>query len=165
LRDDTFRSLPHNVAEEYLLQDGDILFARSGATVGKTFIYSIAFGPACFAGYLIRVRVNTMMCTAEWLYMYSQTAGYWGYVGGSQIQATTQNVSAEKYANMRVPIPPIEEQRYILSHLVERLREFDELGEESRRTIVLLQERRAALISAAVIGKIDVRGLKGKEAA
>jgi type I restriction enzyme S subunit len=58
LRVDTFKSLPEDVARLYLLKSGDILFARSGATVGKSFMYHESWGRACYAGYLIRLRVN-----------------------------------------------------------------------------------------------------------
>ena len=58
LRPETFRSLPSEIAEPYLLREGDILLARSGATVGKTFIYRKEWGKACFAGYLIRFPCN-----------------------------------------------------------------------------------------------------------
>ena len=58
LRDETFRSLPPEVAEGYLLQPNDILLARSGATVGKSFIYKESWGTACYAGYLIRARID-----------------------------------------------------------------------------------------------------------
>lgn len=54
LRDDTFASLPKHIACEYFLKDGDLLFARSGATVGKTFLFHNYSGLACFAGYLIK---------------------------------------------------------------------------------------------------------------
>src|SRR5690606_29976436 len=57
LRDDTFKSLPPDVARPYLLKDGDVLLARSGATVGKSFIYRRDMGDACYAGYLIRARL------------------------------------------------------------------------------------------------------------
>src|SRR5438128_456545 len=56
LKEETFRSLPEDVAASFLLEDGDFLFARSGATVGKAFMYSAKWGRACFAGYLIRCR-------------------------------------------------------------------------------------------------------------
>jgi len=48
LRENTFRSLPHEVAREALLEPSDVLFARSGATVGKTFIFRNYEGDACF---------------------------------------------------------------------------------------------------------------------
>jgi type I restriction enzyme S subunit len=159
LRDDTFRSLPHDIAAPYLLEDGDVLLARSGATVGKSFTYSREWGSACFAGYLIRARMREVVCRARWLHFYCQTLGYWAYVGGSQIQATIQNVSAEKYANLWLPVPPPSEQDVIMDKLAETTNELENLTAEAMRAIILLQERRSALISAAVTGQIDVRGL------
>ena len=159
LRNDTFRSLPHDIAAPYLLEDGDVLLARSGATVGKSFTYSREWGTACFAGYLIRARMREDVCRARWLHFYCQTLGYWAYVGGSQIQATIQNVSAEKYANLWLPVPPLSEQVVIMDKLTETTNELGNLTSEAMRTINLLAERRSALISAAVTGQIDVRGL------
>src|SRR5207249_695556 len=59
LREETFKSLPGGVAEEYLLREGDVLFARSGATAGKTFLYRDSWGKCAYAGYLIRARLET----------------------------------------------------------------------------------------------------------
>ena len=57
LRNDTFASLPEEIARDYWVNDGDVLFARSGATVGKTFLFRNYQGRACFAGYLDRKSV------------------------------------------------------------------------------------------------------------
>ena len=165
LRGDTFKSLPTEVAEPYLLREGDVLLARSGATVGKSFIYSRKWGTACFAGYLIRARLRDYQCRTKWLYYFCQTNAYWGYVIGSQIQATIQNVSAEKYANVYLPLPPADEQSLIVKFLDRETAKIDTLAAEAQRAMDLLQERRTALISAAVTGKIDVRGLVETEAA
>jgi restriction endonuclease S subunit len=78
-------------------------------------------------------------------------------VVGSQIQATIQNVSAEKYANLYLAVPSIAEQTAIIEFLETELAKFDTLTAEAQRAIDLLQERRTALISAAVTGQIDVR--------
>lgn len=58
LRPETFRSLPLEKAMPYLLKEGDLLFARSGATSGKTFLYNEDWGVCAYAGYLIRARMN-----------------------------------------------------------------------------------------------------------
>lgn len=150
LRDETFKSLPTEVAEPYLLKEGDVLLARSGATVGKSFIYSREWGTACFAGYLIRARLRDSHCMPTWLYYYCQTDGYWGYVVGSQIQSTIQNVSAEKYANLYLPLPPRDEQAKIASFLDRETSKIDGLVGEQRRLIELLKEKRQAVISHAV---------------
>lgn len=150
LRDETFKSLPAEIAEPFLLKEGDILLARSGATVGKSFIYSEQWGKACFAGYLIRARLLPSQCMPTWLYYFFQTDGYWGYVTGSQIQATIQNVSAEKYANLFLPLPPLPEQRAIASFLDRETSKIDALVAEQRKLIELLKEKRQAVISHAV---------------
>ncbi|MFI3184621.1 MAG: restriction endonuclease subunit S, partial [Methylococcaceae bacterium] len=150
LRDDTFKSLPVEIAEQYLLKEGDILLARSGATVGKSFIYSAQWGTACFAGYLIRARLKHTICLPRWLYYFCQTKGYWGYVVGCQIQATIQNVSAEKYANLYLPFPQISEQTQIAAFLDRETKKIDELVAEQRRLMELLKEKRQAVISHAV---------------
>jgi type I restriction enzyme S subunit len=59
---------------------------------------------------------------------------------------------------LRVPFPPLAEQSAIVSHLATANAKFDTLTAEAQRAIDLLQERRTALISAAVTGQIDVRG-------
>ena len=150
LRDETFKSLPTEVAEPYLLKEGDVLLARSGATVGKSFIYSKEWGKACFAGYLIRARLRDSHCMPTWLYYFCQTNGYWAYVVGSQIQATIQNVSAEKYANLYLPLAPRAEQTLIASFLDRETSKIDGLVGEQRRLIELLKEKRQAVISHAV---------------
>lgn len=159
LRDDTFRSLPRDIAKPYLLTDGDVLLARSGATVGKTFIYRNDWGECCFAGYLIRARLDKTAMKPSLFYFCCQTTFYWQFINSSQIQATIQNVSAEKYANLFLPCPPLDEQNRIVAYINCETAKLDTLTAEAKRGIELLQERRTALISAAVTGKIDVRGL------
>jgi len=156
LREETFRSLPPETAAPYLLEDGDILFARSGATVGKAFLYKSAWGAACFAGYLIRLRCNTRVVQAEFVYDYAQTEVYWGQIREGTIQATIQNFSADKYGNLAVAVPPIEDQQRIIAHILRKTARLDLIRSSTERAIALLKERRAALIAAAVTGQIDL---------
>jgi type I restriction enzyme S subunit len=74
-------------------------------------------------------------------------------------------ITGAQVKDQRVPCPPIEEQLAIAAYLCLETNKIDRLRIEAQRGIDLLQERRSALISAAVTGKIDVRGLVGKEAA
>ncbi|AWI09039.1 restriction endonuclease subunit S [Ereboglobus luteus] len=157
LHDDTFKSLPLEIAIPYLLEHGDILLARSGATVGKAAAYRAEWGKCCFAGYLIRLRCKLIKTTPMWVILFTQSSSYWAQIKEGTIQATIQNFSAEKYAEMRIPLPPLAEQTAILRHLESETTKFDTLIAEAQRAIDLLQERRTALISAAVTGQIDVR--------
>jgi len=155
LRDETFKSIPEDVARPYLLSEGDLLFARSGATVGKTFLYQDSWGRAAYAGYLIRARMNQRKMLSRLAAHFSRSTNYWDWLRSNVIQATIQNVSAEKYAGLFLSVPPIEEQENILKFLDRETARIDALIEKKRRQIELLQEKRAALISHAVTKGLD----------
>jgi type I restriction enzyme S subunit len=160
LRDETFRSLPPEIAEPYLLETGDVLFARSGATVGKTFIYRPEWGEACFAGYLIRFRSAQELVLPDFVYYFSLSDIYWQQVESGTIQATIQNFSAEKYAELIVCLPPPSEQKAIVDFLIDAEQRTSTLLAEIRSSIERLKERRAALITAAVTGQIDTEQMR-----
>lgn len=164
LREETFRSLPQEVAENYLLSDGDILLARSGATVGKSFIYKPSWGVAAYAGYLIRARMSGQM-EADFAYLFLQSSCYWQWLNSVFIQATIQNVSAEKYANLILPVPPIDEQLSIVTYLLSQLRRIDAQRAKASLAVDRLIEYRSAIITNAVTGKIDVRGFQNPQLA
>jgi restriction endonuclease S subunit len=157
LRNDTFKSLPVDVAGEYLLREGDLLFARSGATAGKTFLYRRSWGTCAYAGYLIRARLDTTRAYPEFVRYFTASSSYWQWLSAAFIQATIQNVSAEKYASLVMTQPPYQDQRAIAAFLDRETARIDALVAKVREAIERLKELRTALISAAVTGKIDVR--------
>jgi type I restriction enzyme S subunit len=71
----------------------------------------------------------------------------------------TKVLRIEAWTSMPLPIPPLKEQKKIVAWIIKYFDTLDTLTAEAQRAITLLQERRSALISAAVTGKIDVRGL------
>ena len=155
LREDTFKTLPWDKAYSYLLSDGDILLARSGATVGKSFLYRETNGAACFAGYLIKASCDEEKALPKYIYAYLQSHSYWEYISGSNIQSTIQNVSAEKYSSMVLPVPQREEQATIAATLDRETARIDGLIEKKTRFIELLKEKRQALITHAVTKGLD----------
>ena len=157
LRPETFKSLPSEIAEPYLLREGDVLLARSGATVGKTFIYRKEWGKACFAGYLIRFPCNRDLLLPDFLFAFTRSHIYWSQIRGGTIQATIQNFNAEKYGELLLPLPPLTEQHTIVSYLDVEGTRIDTLIEKIKKSVTLLREYRTSLISTAVTGKIDVR--------
>ncbi len=155
LRDDTFKSIPQDIAKGYLLEEGDLLFARSGATVGKTFIYNHSWGVCCFAGYLIRFRANASKVSARYLYYFTKSSAYWNWLNSSFTKSTIQNASADKYKSLPVSVPNIESQREVLNFLDESCKRIDSLISKKQRLIELLKEKRAAIISRAVTKGLD----------
>lgn len=160
LHDETFRSIPEDIAEPFILSEGDILMARSGATVGKTFIYSDDWGVAAYAGYLIRFRVDLELMEPNFAYLFFQTSTFWANINSTLIQSTIQNFSAEKYANILMPVPPKDEQEIILTNTSHLLRKLDGMVKKAQEAIEKLEEYRSAIITSAVTGKIDVREIE-----
>ncbi len=156
LKQETFRSLPMEIAKDYLLEDGDVLFARSGATSGKTSLYRLEWGTCAYAGYLIRARLEKTRIDPQFLRHFTDSGAYWQWLASSLIQATIQNVSAEKYADLALPMPTIEEQRTIAAYLDKATAKLDALAAKAEEGIALLKERRSALISEVVTGKVRV---------
>lgn len=103
----------------YLLAPGDLLLARSGAT-GQCFLFNDSSAKAAFAGYLIRAQVARDLVLAEFIRYFSESAGYWSQIRQGAIQATIQNMSVERYANIPVPLPSLDRQRWTSPRLPAR---------------------------------------------
>ena len=154
LRDETFRSLPPEVAQGFLLQPNDILLARSGATVGKSFVYKISWGVACYAGYLIRARIKKKH-DARYFYWFLNSIFYWEWVGSTFIQSTIQNINADRYANLQIPHPSDNcEQKEIVDFIEVSCAAIDRQWELIARSLERLNEHRSAMITAAVTGQL-----------
>lgn len=155
LKEETYRSLPMNKAEPYLLKKGDLLFARSGATVGKAFLFEEDYA-ACYAGYLIKAHMDLQKVLPKFVYLYTQTFAYQRWKESISIQATIQNISGERYANMQIPMPTLEEQNNIIDMLTPKMQRFDSAISNCQRQITLLQERKQIIINEVVTGKVKV---------
>ena len=80
--------------EQELLEEGDILFARTGATVGKTLMYKEAFGKCLFAGYLIRYRLKKEMILPKFLFYITHSDNYYKWVLENQ-KATLDSLKSK----------------------------------------------------------------------
>ncbi|WP_291561609.1 restriction endonuclease subunit S [Bacteroides sp.] len=155
LRDDTFKSLPLEKAKEYMLNKGDLLFARSGATVGKTFLYKEDYA-ACFAGYLIKARCNKNELLPNFVFYYTLSNVYQNWKNSIFIQSTIQNIGADKYSVMPIIVPSLSEQQSIANYLVQKCSEIDELISIKQQKIEKLKDYKKSLIFECVTGKRKV---------
>ena len=99
----------------YLLKEGDFLFARSGATVGKTFRYSENQGPCVFAGYLIRFQLDPDVMSSKFLSFLCRTEFYAKWVANSSRAVAQPNINAKIFSSLPVIVPPLLEQQKFLS--------------------------------------------------
>ena len=153
LRDDLQKqSLTEEQANGFILEDNDILFARSGGTVGKAFIYKSIYGRCAFAGYLIRAQINKHN-ESKFIYYYTQSSSYDEWKKQIFIQATIQNIGADRYSTLEIPIPPLSEQQHIASYLEGKCAEIDSLIALKQQKIEKLKEYKKSVIYEAVTGK------------
>ena len=99
---------PSQFDEKYLLNTGDILFARSGATVGKTFLYSKKkHGPARYAGYLIRLIPNHSLVNPNFVDHFTKTKYYNDFIAKVQNAVAQPNINAKQYSELDFILPPL----------------------------------------------------------
>lgn len=148
--------LANDKAEPYILSDKDILFARSGGTVGKSFMYREEYGRSAFAGYLIKAKCNQQKLIPEYLLYYTQSSLYEIWKNMIFIQATIQNIGANKYSNMEMVVMPISEQKIIVEYLNDKCSKVDELISIKQQKIEKLNQYKKSLIYEYVTGKKEV---------
>lgn len=143
-------SLTEQMAKDYILNDNDILFARSGATVGKTFLYKSEYGRSAFAGYLIRATLDKRKTIPKFIFYYTLSEGYDLWKKYIFIQSTIQNIGADKYMNLVIPITSIDEQKKIVDYLDEKVGEIDSVITKTRETLEDYKKYKQAIITEAV---------------
>ena len=149
-------SLSEESAKDYILEDGDILFARSGATVGKTFIYYQSYGRSAYAGYLIKASLNNKV-SPKFVYYYTCSSLYEIWKNSIFIQSTIQNIGADRYANLPVPVPKtLQEQEEIADYLDAKCAEIDRLIVKKEQLVKELEGYKKSLIYEVVTGKREV---------
>ena len=148
-------SLSEEDANDYILQDGDVLFARSGATVGKAFIYKKEYGRAAFAGYLIKATLNGELLP-DLLFYYTQSSIYDEWKKQIFVQATIQNIGADRYRELPIILHPPEEQREIVSYLATKCSEIDSLIRKKEFLLNEFDSCKKSLIFEYVTGKKEV---------
>ena len=140
----------------YELQDGDLLFARSGGTVGKTFLYRSDYGRSAFAGYLIKGSCNKAKLLPEYLYYYTQSSLYALWKESIFVQSTIQNIGANRYSMLPVITPSISEQYTIVSFIKAQCHYIDLLIDKKLQKNEKLNQYKKSLIYDYVTGKKEV---------
>ncbi|MGV0937339.1 restriction endonuclease subunit S [Empedobacter falsenii] len=159
LSEDKKLSLTWQQGKDYLLKDGDILFARSGATVGKSYQFktSMSFEKHySFAGYLIKAEADEKIILSDYLYLYTNSNLFDNWKSAIFNKATIENIGADKYSTLSIVVPPVKEQKEILS-------KYNSKDEKITRAILLkqqeiekLKEYKTVLVDNVVTGKVKI---------
>lgn len=124
-----------NVEEKYILHKDDILIARSGATVGKSYIHKELPYTCLYAGYLIRFFVNPDRLLPEYLFTYTQLSPYKEWVNAIQRPSAQPNINAEEYQSLEIPLPSICNQKEIIKYISEAYAKKQKKEDEAQQLI------------------------------
>lgn len=139
--------------EKFALRPGDIVFARTGATTGKSFLIVSCPNDAVFASYLIRVSPNGGV-NSEFLSLFFQTVEYWQFISENVAGNAQPNCNATKLAALLVPFPPAAEQARINAKVGPLLARVRATQERLARVPAILKRFRQAVLAAACSGRL-----------
>ena len=153
-------SVDHPASAAYLLERGDVVLARTGASVGKSYLYDPTDGPLVFAGFLIRVSPDPERLVPAFLSFFLQTRPYWNWVTVNSMRSGQPGVNGQEYAALPVPLPPAKaEQEAIAAILSDMDVEIAMLGTKLAKTRALKQ----GMMQELLTGKTRLVAAPGKE--
>lgn len=106
-----------NLDDKYILNENDIVIARSGATVGKAYIHKNLPYTCVYAGYLIRFIVDSKKILPDYFFAYTQLNTYKEWVNAIQRPSAQPNINAEEYQSLEIPLPNLSKQQEIVEYI------------------------------------------------
>lgn len=116
-RPDPVTSPDERAGDQYKLQRGDIVFARTGASVGKSYLYDEADGNLAFAGFLIRFSIREDVANPVFIFLQTLTQDYWRWVKVYSMRSGQPGINAEEYKTFTIQLPTLPEQTKIADFL------------------------------------------------
>ena len=138
---------------KYRLASGDIVFARTGATTGKSFLVDDP-PDAVFASYLIRLRLLDKRLLPEFVWLFFQTAGYWKSIKDGSAGSAQGGFNATKLGALSIPIPPLFEQHRIVDILDQAFTEIVTAKANAEQNLQNASGLFDSLLNLAIQGKL-----------
>lgn len=154
LKEDTFVSQPADIAMRAPVEYGDLLLVSAGS-IGKSYLH-LSHSPACYAGFLARVRPKSLR-SGLFLSYWTQSSHYIDQVHSSAVQSTIENFSSARYKELRVPDLSDAQQERIVKFLDTETAKIDHLIAKQRELVDLLHLRNEARWHAAFTGFTPVK--------
>ncbi|HIE4434784.1 restriction endonuclease subunit S [Burkholderia multivorans] len=155
---DKLASVNAEYSDAYFLSDGDIVLARTGASVGKSYRYKTTDGPLVFAGFLIRVKPDGTKLLPGYVASYLKTGSYWRWVQLNSMRSGQPGINGNEYAKLPLPLPPLPEQ----SAIATALSDVDALLSSLDALIAKKRDIRQAVMQQLLTGKTRLPGFEGE---
>jgi type I restriction enzyme S subunit len=153
-----WNNVPYCVIEpdkekKYLLNEGDLVFARTGATVGKSFLIKGKIPKSIFASYLIRIVLSKNVLK-EYVYNFFQSYEYWKQIISNQLGIGQPNVNSQILSKIILPLPPLAEQQQIVEEIERRFSVADEVEKAIDNSLKQAERLRQSILKKAFEGKL-----------
>ncbi len=148
-----FTDYPEDKAKAFELSDGDILFARTGATVGKSYLVESAQNNAIFASYLIRVQYSHSVIP-QYIKFFFESGYYWEQISSNSVGVGQPNVNGTSLGKLRIPLPPAAEQKRISEEAHRWMGVIDSLEFEAQHLSEDIGASKSKILDLAIHGKL-----------
>ena len=148
-----FTDFPEDKVSNYILKNGDIVFARTGATVGKSYLIENLTIESIYASYLIRIRTSLLL-NPKYMKYYFGSLTYWNQITDKSSGIGQPNVNGTSLANLYIPIPPYNEQERILPVIEKVFKLIDSLENDKEKLEELIKQTKSKILDLAIHGKL-----------
>jgi type I restriction enzyme S subunit len=157
LRLNNMVSVDNTESHKFLLADKDIVFARTGASVGKTYLHNQEkYGGLVFAGFLIRFRLDSKILLPEFLYQFCETNEYWNWVKMTSQRSGQPGINSQEFGQLTFPLPPLPEQQKIATILSK----WDETIDAQSQLIEAKEKLKQGLMQKLLSGEVRFPGFE-----
>ena len=140
-------------ATAYILQNNDILFARTGATVGKSYLVQNLSVLSIYASYLIRIQVSKEILS-QYIKYYFESGYYWEQISASSLGIGQPNVNGTLLGGLNLPLPPLAEQQRIVAEVEKWFALIDELEANKEDLKEYIKQVKSKVLDLAIHGKL-----------
>nr|WP_279323456.1 restriction endonuclease subunit S [Clostridium perfringens] len=149
---DDIKGLNDDNFEKYLLKYGDVVFARTGNTTGKAYVYNEKDGELVYAGFLIKFKMNHNIIKAEFFKYIVQSKRYWNWVNVMSIRSGQPGINSTEYSKFLIQIPKLNEQEKI----AKIISIIDEQIDDYQSRMAKLEKLKKGLMQNLLTGKLRV---------
>ncbi|MFW6383112.1 MAG: restriction endonuclease subunit S [Nanoarchaeota archaeon] len=141
--------------DKYKLYSGDLVFARTGASVGKSYLLKEIPEESVFASYLIRVVPNKNLVSPDLLWFYFQSPMYWYYISRKKVGIGQPNVNGKVLSSMPIQIPEyLKEQNLLANEIEARISVIEKLEETVDKSLKKAEMLKNSILKSAFEGKL-----------
>jgi type I restriction enzyme S subunit len=157
--DESKASVKHPLATGYMLSEGDLVLARTGASVGKSYLYDQRDGELVFAGFLIRARPDTKKLEPRYLQYFTHSRPYWNWIKVNSMRSGQPGINGREYASLLIPLPPTKAEQEAIA---EALSDADALTEALEQLIAKKRHLKQGAMQELLTGKKRLPGFSGE---